>query len=236
MPERIENPDRKGNREKELTFNTSYKLVGICTATSIDFAPKTEICAGETAVTVTGSVTSGGNFTGGVIKLFQEGITDPVAVADVTTDTKSVTYTFTPEAAGDYVFHAEYDGTGSNGYNPSKSEDITVTALNCGCDESFTYVKNEDGTYTFTFIPAEDIEDALLVFTFPQGALDGDPLQGWSYYGQTMQTSMDLVACQEYSWTVSLTCKELINPQNKWTDFKVNDVSKKGNLSNITCD
>ncbi|MDX5340592.1 MAG: hypothetical protein LPK25_16315 [Cyclobacteriaceae bacterium] len=105
-----------------------------------------------------------------------------------------------------------------------------------GCDESFSYVDNEDGTYTFTYIPSEDIEDALLEFTFPQSALDGDPLQGWSYAGQTMQTTMDLEACETYTWTVSLSCKPLNNPQNKWTDFKVNDVSKKGSLANIKCE
>lgn len=106
----------------------------------------------------------------------------------------------------------------------------------CGCEESFYYVQNTDGTYTFTYIPEEDMLGAELVFTFPQSALDDTPLPGWTYNGQTMQTTMDLDACETYSWTVSLTCKSLNNPQNKWTDFKVNNVSKKGSLENIQCD
>ena len=107
----------------------------------------------------------------------------------------------------------------------------------CGdCEESFDYKENEDGTYTFIYVPAEDLDDAELVFTFPQGALDGDPIEDWTYNGQTMQTTMSLTACTPYEWTVSLSCKDLTNPQNKWTDFKVKNVSKKGNLDNIKCD
>jgi hypothetical protein len=102
------------------------------------------------------------------------------------------------------------------------------------CVESFSYKLNGDGSYTFTYIPAIDVVDALLVFTFPQGALD-TPLTGWNYNGQTMQTTMNLKACQVYNWTVSLSCKDLNNPQNKWTDFKVGLDSKKGNLVNIPC-
>jgi hypothetical protein len=106
----------------------------------------------------------------------------------------------------------------------------------CSCEESFNYVDNEDGSYTFTYIPAEDMANAELVFTFPQSALDGDPLYGWTYNGQTMQTTMDLEACEIYTFIVNLSCKDLNNPQNKWTDFKVGDDSKKGDLANINCD
>lgn len=168
--------------------------------------------------------TIGGGATGATVTGLPEGVTGTLA-------DRSFTISGTPTVAGEYTYTV-------NTVGPCVTPFMTGTIIveECGCPESFTYVKNEDGTYTFTFIPAEDIEAAILVFTFPQGALDGDPLQGWSYNGQTMQATMDLVACQEYSWTVSLPCKELNNPQNKWTDFKVNDVSKKGNLSNITCD
>ncbi|WP_157359687.1 hypothetical protein [Algoriphagus mannitolivorans] len=103
-----------------------------------------------------------------------------------------------------------------------------------GCDESFSY-EVDGNEVTFTYVPSADLDNAELVFTFPQSALDGNPLEGWSYDGQTMRKTMDLDACATYTWTVSLSCKPLNNAQNKWTDFKVNDFSKKGSLSNIKC-
>ena len=103
------------------------------------------------------------------------------------------------------------------------------------CEESFSYTDNGDNTYTFTYIPAEDLTDAVLVFTFPQDILD-EGLDNWTKNGQTLQTTMDLEACETYEWTVKLTCKDLNNPQNKWSDFKVNNYSKKGTLDNIKCD
>jgi hypothetical protein len=104
------------------------------------------------------------------------------------------------------------------------------------CTESFSYVDNENGSYTFTYTPAEDMEDAELIFTFAQGALD-TPLEGWEFKGQTMQKTMNLVACTTYKWTVILDCKGLNNPQNMWTDFKIGEDSmkEKFNLENIKC-
>lgn len=121
--------------------------------------------------------------------------------------------------------------------NPStKTEDaIKVDIEPCSdCEESFTYLDNEDGTYTFTYVPAENMDGATLAFTFPQSALDV-PLEGWAYNGQSMQKTMNLTACVPLTVTVSLTCKDLHNPQNKWSDFTVNEVSKKGSLGNIKC-
>jgi hypothetical protein len=42
---------------------------------------------------------------------------------------------------------------------------------------------------------------------------------------------MDLNACQTYTWTVTLTanCSGNAKQSNVWTDFKVNEVSKKNN-------
>ncbi|HSF55321.1 MAG TPA: Ig-like domain-containing protein, partial [Algoriphagus sp.] len=146
-----------------------------------------------------------------------------------------VTYTVPTENAGSYAYTARYIGAGSNGYNESASDPVTVEVIECGgCEESFTYVNNGDGTYTFTYIPDSDMDDAELVFTFAQGiAMEG--LADWSTKGQTKQKVMDLVECEEYSWTVTLDCKSNPGAQNLWTDFKVNEVSKKGTLSNIKC-
>ena len=109
--------------------------------------------------------------------------------------------------------------------------------LNCGgCEESFSYVDLENGSYTFNYTPSEDINDALVVFTFAQSvAVSG--LESWSSNGVTKQTTMNMDACTEYTWTVELLkdCNGNSPNSNVWTDFKVNDISKKnGNTPNIT--
>lgn len=128
------------------------------------------------------------------------------------------------ETAGEYMLRYK---AGNGGY----SAPYTVLVKNCGCDESFSYVNNWDGTYTFTYVPEEDVELAELVFTFPQ-AVTMSGLQGWTPNGdgnaQTFKTVMDLSACTSYSWTVALDAE--CNPSGKailWTDFKVDEDSKK---------
>ncbi|HSI77088.1 MAG TPA: hypothetical protein VK957_14405 [Lunatimonas sp.] len=104
------------------------------------------------------------------------------------------------------------------------------------CDESFDYTMNEDGSYTFNYIPSEDMNDAELVFTFAQGVVVAG-LNDWETKGSTKEMSMNLVACETYSWTVTLDtdCGGVGQPKaNLWTDFKVNDESLKGDLENIT--
>jgi hypothetical protein len=104
------------------------------------------------------------------------------------------------------------------------------------CIPGLSYENNGGGSYTFTYVPEEDLTNADLVLTFAQGAYYSG-LEGWSQNGQsaTYQTSMDLVECEPISWTVTLTpdCSGNSNNSNVWTDFKVNGFSKKGSLSNI---
>ncbi len=132
------------------------------------------------------------------------------------------------------VYRNNLNGTGGGQYAKLETS-YNLIGVCQGCEETFNYQANEDGTYTFTYVPAEDMVNAQLVFTFPQSALAEGLGEEWGYNGQTAQATMNLKACQEYTWTVKLVCKELNNPQNKWTDFKVNNVSKKGNLANIKC-
>lgn len=129
--------------------------------------------------------------------------------------------------AGDYQLRYKI---GAGGF----SDPVTVKVINCGCDESFSYVANDNGSYTFTYVPAEDLANANLVFTFAQGAY-ASGLTGFSPAGVTMQKTMDLVACETYSWEVVLTpdCNGAQKNSNVWTDFKVGDESKKGELDNI---
>ncbi|CAN5388440.1 hypothetical protein BH23BAC2_BH23BAC2_21850 [soil metagenome] len=107
--------------------------------------------------------------------------------------------------------------------------ETTVTVINCGCEESFTYVMNSNGSYTFTYVPAEDMDNAEVVFTFAQSVVVSG-LQGWTSNGVTMQSRIDLDACEVYTWTVGLNtdCNGRGQKEaNLWTDFKVNDDSKK---------
>ncbi|MDR5590870.1 hypothetical protein [Christiangramia sp. SM2212] len=111
------------------------------------------------------------------------------------------------------------------------------------CEESFSYTDHGDNSYTFYYTPAEDMMDAAVVFTFAQStAISGlEEIDGWYASGQTMQKTMDLVSCTNYEWTVTLekNCSGNSQNSNVWTDFKVNDVSKKNNNTpNLTqsCD
>lgn len=108
--------------------------------------------------------------------------------------------------------------------------------LDCGgCDESFSYSTNNENTYTFNYTPETNMENAALVFTFAQSvAVSG--LSTWTNNGSTMQKTMDLNACQQYSWTITLLkdCAGNSPNSNVWTDFTVNKVSKKGDMKNIT--
>lgn len=106
----------------------------------------------------------------------------------------------------------------------------------CGCDEDFHYTDNQNETYTFSYTPEEDLNDAHLIFTFAQGVVVTG-LTGWASNGVTRQNHEDLEACTTYNWTVGLTCADNPGAHNLWTDFKVNNESKKNGLTpNIVAD
>ncbi len=139
----------------------------------------------------------------------------------------------------DYVFEEAETYQLQYKIGSGQPTEFSVTVENCGCEESFNYTLNEDGTYTFTYVPAEDLDGAELTFTFPQADAEFT-FEGWDHNGngnaQTWKRNMDLIACTSYEWTVSLTreCMGSTNNNNLWTDFKVNEDSKKGELNNIT--
>lgn len=110
------------------------------------------------------------------------------------------------------------------------SAPVPVTVVDCSdCEESFTYVDNGDGTYTFTYVPAEDMDAALVVFTFAQGVAVSGYEWDWNGASSSRTESMNLTACEEYTWTVKLEadCAGKSGQSNVWTDFKVNGNSKK---------
>ncbi|MGM5468764.1 hypothetical protein ACS386_00660 [Flavobacteriaceae bacterium LMO-SS05] len=113
------------------------------------------------------------------------------------------------------------------------------------CEESFSYVENEDGSYTFTYISSEDLESAEVKFTCPHitsfEALDDKTYTvnpGNSHGSPTVLTwSGDIEACTEITFTLSFEadCEQTNSGKaNMFTDFKVNEVSKKGSNKNIT--
>lgn len=129
---------------------------------------------------------------------------------------------------------------------PGGSTEIeAITVEDCSdCEESFSYSQNLDGSYTFTYIPEEDMINAEIVFTFAQSVVfewgESSIATDWKSSGQTEHAFLDLASCEVYEWTVTLQkdCSGNSPNSNVWTDFKVNDVSKKNGLSNIvqSCD
>jgi len=143
-------------------------------------------------------------------------------------------YTYNDEIleVGTYSFRVSI---GAGGFDFA----ATLNIVECSeCEESFSYVANVNGSYTFTYIPAEDMDDALIVFTFAQSVVAlGYDWPDWNGSSSTRTETMDLDACTTYEWEVELAkdCSGNSGNSNVWTDFKVNDDSKKNDATpNIT--
>lgn len=122
-----------------------------------------------------------------------------------------------------------------------------IGVCDSGCDESFSYEENEDGSYTFTYISSEDLENAEVKFTCPHiasfEALDDKIYSvnpGNSHGSPTVLTWIgDIDACTEMTFTLSFEadCDQTNSGKaNMFTDFKVNGESKKGSNENIVFD
>ena len=141
----------------------------------------------------------------------------------------------------------DWIGTSTLGSKPNAPNyhvfNFDFTSLDCdACEESFSYTTNADGSYTFTYIPAENMSGAEVVFTFAQSVVaSGYDWPNWNGKSSTRTESMDFDACSVYNWTVFLEadCSGKSGESNVWTDFKVNEASKKNdNTPNLTqsCD
>ena len=135
-------------------------------------------------------------------------------------------YTYEDEVLGlgTYNFRASI---GSGGFEYTATLDVVECS---DCEESFSYTANADGSYTFTYVPEEDMQDEEVVFTFAQSVVaSGYNWPSWNGNSSSRSETMDLNACNVYTWTVFLTgdCSGNSGKSNLWTDFKVNDVSKK---------
>lgn len=208
----------------------SYALIGICTTTSLSEGTTEPICKGAPfSLTATVS-TSAETLTGGKIEILNSSNV-VVASADVTSTVRTVTYNVPTGTADDYTYSARYvRSEPSFRYQNSASSTSTVQVIECGgCDEAFSYVENANGTITFTYKPAVDMDNAKVVLTFAQSAVVTIP--GFSPEGATMQAILDLEACETYTWTATISelrCTGLGQTTvNAWTDMTVNTVSKK---------
>ena len=117
----------------------------------------------------------------------------------------------------------------------------------CSCEDLLTYTSETvDGLLQveFTYISAETIENAEIKFTFPHisgfTSNDGKEYSVNNDKNPNQPTVLtyvgDLESCKEI--TFSLTLTPYCNQGNSdkatiWTDFKVNEVSKKGTNENI---
>lgn len=211
----------------------NYYMQELCTTTTLTASETEDICVGDeviiSAAVSTKEPVSGGGFlavTDGVLKIYKDGV-------EVASGVNSAEYTYIAEF-GDVVFTAEY--TGAGGFADSDDE-ITVTAENCGCEESFCYVDNGDGSYTFTYVPAESFTEAYLEFTFPGTTVDAEA-EGWSnpangVPANVKQITIDLVECVPYVFTFKLT--NINGPL--WTDFKVNGTARNLGYDNeLSCE
>ncbi len=123
-----------------------------------------------------------------------------------------------------------------NGPQASFNVSYNLIGICSHCMERFSYEKNFDGTYTFSYTPSENITNANVVFSFAQtDHVIVSALLGWTAEGLTRKKTMNLVRCQTYEWIVGLSPKYSSHSENinLWTDFKVNNVSKK-NISEPT--
>ena len=131
------------------------------------------------------------------------------------------------------------------GPNIDFNEDYALIGIcSDGCEESFSYMENEDGSYTFSYISAEDLDGAVVKLTSPHisgfEALDGKNYTVNPGNGNGSPTVLswtgDIEACQEITFAINFEadCDQTNNGfANIFTDFKVNDVSKKGDNPTI---
>ena len=219
--------------ENLLTADASAKIKAANTSTLVFLE---SVCAGEeTLITVNFNQktnTQGNNLPTNVkVDLMVDGEWTDIYRNNVN-DVTSVSFNYTFDIAKDYTLRYSAEG---GPWNPNQ----ILTVVNCNsCEESFSYTSNENGSYTFTYIPAEDMDDAIVVFTFAQSVVaSGYDWPNWNGTSSTRTETMDLDACSVYKWTVFLSgdCSGNSPNSNIWTDFKVNEVSKKNdNTPNLT--
>ena len=122
-----------------------------------------------------------------------------------------------------------------------------IGVCSSSCEESFSYEENQDGSYTFTYVSSEDLENAEVKFTCPHisnvdgfKAIDDKEYEvnpGNSNGSPTVLTwTGDIQACTETTFILKFDAdcdQNNAGKANLFTDFKVNGESKKGDNENI---
>ncbi len=218
---------------------------------TLTYSSNGDICLGD-PVTITFNNDQGLNDGLFKMSIWGPNDTDWVNLKDYFSapDGGKVSYTFTPEDLGGYRFRGDYQVKGgpTTGTNTGWVEISPLfSVVNCdGCDESFSYLENEDGSYTFTYLSEVSLTDANVKFTCPHikgfTVEDGktyteNPANPNSQGSPTVLTlTGDIAACTPITFILSFDpdCEQNANGKlNLWTDFKVNEVSKKGSLESI---
>ena len=193
-----------------LAIATSYTLLGVCTSTELttDYSGNTE-CG---PIHFTATTTADGNFTGGTVRLqVYDGISAWTDIATEVVGDGVLDFDYSP-APGTYTLRAFYDGTGSNHYEDSYSDEITIEVIACCDDADFDYTSNvvtnnnnEEVYMEFTYNHGEEVTSVSIDFTFPQIAFTlpngpwTSPIDGKNY----MVTGNGTV----FHWTGAISCK-----------------------------
>lgn len=124
-------------------------------------------------------------------------------------------------------------------FNGNKTECFVVNVIPEGCDESFSYKTNDNLTVVFTYKSNVNIDGAEIKLTCPHitGFTSNDD-KTYTVNNTGNQTVLSwtgsIEACTTITFDLTFTpdCiynenSEKWNTPNIWTDFKVNEVSKK---------
>jgi hypothetical protein len=124
-------------------------------------------------------------------------------------------------------------------FNGNKTECFVVNVIPDGCEESFTYKTNDDLTVIFTYRSDVKIDGAEVKFTCPQitgyTSNDGKTYTVNNTGNQTVLSWIGSIeACTSITFNLTFNPDCIYNENSKkwntpniWTDFKVNEVSKK---------
>lgn len=160
---------------------------------------------------------------------------DWVQIGQISKTTEaSMTYEYTFDSPGYYQLRYKAGGHGfTKGYFISVSECL-------GCVESFSYTVNDDLNVVFSYTSAVDVLGAVVKLTCPHiQTTDGFTSDDGKVYevnntgnNTVLSWTGDLAACQKITFYLTLIpdCSKKNNGNGEvtlWTDFKVNEESKK---------
>lgn len=165
-------------------------------------------------------------------------------VGNVTNIANSASYTFTPTepstvAECKYQFRAIFTPGCDCDYDAANSDALCIEVLPDDCLESFTYSTTDNKTVVFTYTSPVDINGAVIKLTDPHitgyTANDGKSYTVNNPNNPTVLTwTGNITKCVPITFSITYTpdCSQNnAGFANVWTDFKVNDISKKNSAT-----